>query len=194
MSAFEPKRTLASLLVSLSEIGSLEGDPRNDLTRVPKRNCVLNFVGEITVAAPREAVFKALSDAPFFASCIEGVRDLKAIDATHYDAVLETRIAYMRFNFKVGVQLSRVTPSEEIEAKVEGTPMGMVGRLTATATTRLADADGGTVIRYSVDATLTGKLGSMGQPVLKAKAKEMEKQFSARLAAAFADERPGAPP
>ena len=87
--------------------------------------------------------------------------------------------------------MSRVTPSEEIEAKVEGTPMGMVGRLTATATTRLADADGGTVIRYSVDATLTGKLGSMGQPVLKAKAKEMEKQFSARLAAAFAGERPG---
>jgi carbon monoxide dehydrogenase subunit G len=165
---------------------------RSDLER--QRNCVLNFVGEITVAAPREAVFKALSDAPFFASCIEGVRDLTAIDATHYDAVLETRIAYMRFNFKVGVLLSRVTPSEEIEAKVEGTPMGMVGRLTATATTRLADADGGTVIRYSVDATLTGKLGSMGQPVLKAKAKEMEKQFSARLAAAFAGEQPGSPP
>jgi carbon monoxide dehydrogenase subunit G len=91
------------------------------------------------------------------------------------------------------VQLSRVTPSEEIEAKVEGTPMGMVGRLTATATTRLADANGGTVIRYSVDATLTGKLGSMGQPVLKAKAKEMEKQFSAKLAAAFAGEQPRSP-
>ena len=154
----------------------------------------MNFVGEITVVAPREAVFRALNDARFFASCIEGVRDLKAIDATHYDAVLETRIAYMRFNFKVAVQMSRVTPPEEIEAKVEGTPMGMVGRLTATATTRLFDADGGTVIRYSIDATLTGKLGSMGQPVLKAKAREMEKQFSARLAAAFAGEQPGMPP
>jgi carbon monoxide dehydrogenase subunit G len=90
--------------------------------------------------------------------------------------------------------MSRVTPPQEIEAKVEGTPMGMVGRLTATATTWLANAGEGTIIRYSIDATLTGKLGSMGQPVLKAKAKEMEKQFSARLAAAFADERPGAPP
>ena len=166
--------------------------PHDDLTSSDNET-VLNFVGEITVSAPREAVFKALSDAPFFASCIEGVRDLTAIDATHYDAVLETRIAYMRFNFKVGVQLSRVIPSEEIEAKVEGTPMGMVGRLTATATTRLADANGGTVIRYSVDATLTGKLGSMGQPVLKAKAKEMEKQFSARLAVAFAGVQPGLP-
>jgi len=146
----------------------------------------LNIAGEITVAAPRDAVFKALSDAPFFASCIDGVRDLKAIDATHFDAVMETKIAYMRFNFKVAVEMSRTVPSEEIEAKVEGTPMGMVGRLTATATTKLTDSDTGTVIRYAIDATLTGKLGSMGQPVLKAKAKEMEKQFAERLAAAFA--------
>ena len=131
-------------------------------------------------------MFKALSDAPFFASCIEGVRDLNAIDATHYDAMLETRIAYMRFKFKVGVEMTKTTPPEEIEAKVEGTPLGMVGRLTATATTRLADDGGQTIIRYSIDATLTGKLGSMGQPVLKAKAKEMEKQFTARLTAAFA--------
>jgi uncharacterized protein len=146
----------------------------------------LNFAGEITVAAPREAVFGALCNAPFFASCIDGVHDLKEIDATHYDAVLETRVAYMRFKFKVGVEMSKSLPPEEIEAKVEGTPLGMVGRLTATATTTLSEAAGGTVIRYSVDATLTGKLGSMGQPVLKAKAKEMEKHFSEKLAAAFA--------
>ena len=154
----------------------------------------MNIAGEITVAAPREAVFKALSDAPFFASCIEGVQDFKQIDATHYDAVLETRIAYMRFKFKVGVEMTKLTPPEVIEAKVEGTPLGVVGRLTATATTRLADLGGQTIIRYAIDATLTGKLGSMGQPVLKAKAREMEKQFTARLAAAFAGGALGAAP
>ena len=100
----------------------------------------MNIAGEITVAAPREAVFKALSDAPFFASCIDGVQDLIEIDATHYGAVLETRIAYMRFKFKVGVEMTKRTPPEEIEAKVEGTPLGVVGRLTATAATRFAEA------------------------------------------------------
>jgi carbon monoxide dehydrogenase subunit G len=151
----------------------------------------LNIAGEITVAAPRDAVFKALSDAPFFASCIEGVRDLKAIDATHFAAVLETRIAYLRFNFKVDVEITRLSAPEKIEAKVEGTPLGIVGRLTATATTRLAEVGGQTVIHYSIDATLTGKLGSMGQPVLKAKAKDMEKHFTERLFATFASGGPG---
>jgi uncharacterized protein len=154
----------------------------------------LNVAGEITVAAPRDAVFKALSNAPFFASCIDGVRDLTEIDATHYNAVLETRVAYMRFNFKVSVEMTRLSPPEIIEAKVEGTPLGLVGRLTATATTQLAEAQGSTIIRYSIDATLTGKLGSMGQPVLMAKARDMEKQFTARLAAAFAAGGPGAAP
>ena len=43
-----------------------------------------------------------------------------------------------------------------------------------------------TIIDYTVDSNLTGKLGSLGQPVLRSKAKEMERQFAARLQAAFA--------
>ena len=156
-----------------------------------QRQRSLNIAGEITVAAPQDAVFKALSDAPFFASCIEGVRDLKAIDASHFRAVLETRIAYLRFNFNVDVEIARLSPPNEIEAKIEGTPLGIVGRLTATATARLHEAGGQTVIHYSIDATLTGKLGSMGQPVLMAKAKDMEKHFTQQLLAAFAGGRPG---
>ena len=137
-------------------------------------------------------VFKALSDAPFFASCVEGVRDLQAIDDSHYTAVLETRIAYLRFKFKAEVEITRISPPEEIEAKVEGTPLGIVGRLTATTTTRLSENGGRTIINYVIDATITGKLGSMGAPVLKAKAKDMERHFTERLVAAFANAEPGA--
>ena len=50
--------------------------------------------GEITLPAPRHIVFDALQNAPFFASCVDGVRDLKEIDATHYDAMIDTKVAY----------------------------------------------------------------------------------------------------
>ena len=146
----------------------------------------MNVSGEITVDAPRDKVFNALKDAPFFASCVEGVRDLKEIDATHYDAVIEAKVAYMKFSFKVNVEVTRISPPDEIEAKIEGTPLGIVGRLTATSLTRLRETDGRTVVAYSIDTSITGKLGSIGQPVLRAKAKEMEKKFTERLQAAFA--------
>jgi carbon monoxide dehydrogenase subunit G len=147
----------------------------------------MNIAGEITVAAPRQQVFRALRNAAFFASCIDGVRDLKEVDPTHFDAVLETRIAYMRFSFKVSVEMTRVAEPDEIEGKIEGAPLGVAGRLTATAKTQLSESGADTVIRYTIDTTLTGKLGSIGQPVLKAKAREMEKQFTERLRAAFAE-------
>jgi uncharacterized protein len=146
----------------------------------------MNISGEITIPAPRAAVFDKLKDAPFFASCVEGVKDLKEVDATHYDAVLETRVAYMKFTFKVSVELTKLSPPDTIEAKIEGTPLGVVGRLTATSRTHLSEAGGQTVVSYSIDSTLAGKLGSIGQPVLKSKAKDMEKKFTERLRAAFA--------
>ena len=145
----------------------------------------MNFSGELSVKAPREAVYSALRDARFFASCVDGVRDLAELGPDRYAAVFETKVAYMKFSFKVTVEVTRAEAPHEIEAKVEGSPLGMVGRLTATSVTKLSDTGDGTAIAYSVDAALTGKLGSLGQPVLRSKAKEMEKQFAARMQAAF---------
>jgi hypothetical protein len=39
---------------------------------------------------------------------------------------------------------------------------------------------------YSVESMLSGKLGSIGQPVLRSKAKDMERIFATRLCAHFA--------
>jgi carbon monoxide dehydrogenase subunit G len=153
----------------------------------------MKFSGELTVKAPRAQVYKAIRDARFFASCIDGVRDLNEIAPDTYAAVFETKVAYMKFSFKVTVEVVRADEPREIEAKAEGTPLGIVGRLTATSVTTLTEIGDETKIDYAVDAALTGKLGSLGQPVLRSKAKEMERQFAARLAAAFATPAPPAP-
>jgi carbon monoxide dehydrogenase subunit G len=145
----------------------------------------MKFTGELTVKAPRDAVFAVLRDARVFASCVEGVRDLEELAPDRYAAVFETKVAYMTFRFKVTVEVVRADAPNAIVAKVEGTPLGLVGRMTATSQTTLSDAGDGTRIAYEVDAALTGKLGSLGQPVLRSKAREMEKQFAARIAAVF---------
>lgn len=54
----------------------------------------MNFTCEMTIRAPRDSVFNALRDARFFASCIDGVGDMKQIDEGRYDAVLETKVRY----------------------------------------------------------------------------------------------------
>src|SRR5262249_9508072 len=157
------------------------------ISRDETRNA-MKFTGTITVEAPREALFARLRDASFFASCVEGVRELQKIDCHQYTAVLETSVAYLKFRFDVAVTLVSADEPREIKARIEGTPAGIVGRLTATSLTRLTEEGTGTRLAYEVEAVLTGKLGSLGQSVLRTKAKAMERTFAERVRAALAAE------
>lgn len=146
----------------------------------------MHLTGEFRVDAPRDAVFDKLADPTFFASCFDGVSGLVETSVGRYEAQFATMVAFMKFRFKMQVEMVRQVRPEAIESRVEGSPVGMVGRLTATSITELFDEGAGTRIRYSLDTVLTGRLGSLGQPVLTAKARDMEKQFVERLRAAFA--------
>ncbi|MFZ3227305.1 MAG: SRPBCC domain-containing protein, partial [Xanthobacteraceae bacterium] len=115
----------------------------------------MKFSGELTVQAPRAQVYDKVRDARFFASCVDGVSELVETAPDTYAAVFETKVAYMKFKFKVTVQVTRAEPPREIEAKVEGTPLGIVGRLTASALTRLTELGDQTKIGYEIEAALT---------------------------------------
>jgi carbon monoxide dehydrogenase subunit G len=145
----------------------------------------MNVAGEFMVDAPRDEVFKVLRDGHSFVRFVDGVQDLEQIDPNRYRAVFETRDAYMKFKFAATVEITCNREPSEIAASIEGKPLGLVGRLTAKSLTVLQDAGPTTKVTYSVEATLAGKLGSIGQAVLRAKAKDMEKEFAERLCAAF---------
>src|ERR1700712_398048 len=97
----------------------------------------MKFSGDIRVPAPQDPVFTKLNDARFFASCVEGVGELNELDPTHYPAPLETRLAYIKFSFAVEVEITKIDAPNEIVAKAEGRPLGVVGRLTATSSALL---------------------------------------------------------
>src|SRR5579862_1683892 len=117
----------------------------------------MKFSGELTVKAPRAGVYKAVRDARFFAACVDGVRDLQEIAPDTFSALFETKVAYMKFAFKVTVEVVRADEPRQIEAKIAGTPLGIVGRLAATSVTTLTEMSDETKITYEVDAALTGK-------------------------------------
>src|ERR1700683_1675484 len=108
----------------------------------------MKFTGEVPVKAPRAKVYGAVRDARFFASCVDGVQDLEETAPDTYSAVFTTKVAYMNFKFKVTVQVVRAEEPREIEAKVEGAPLGIVGRLTAKSLTTLTEVGEDTKINY----------------------------------------------
>lgn len=148
----------------------------------------MKFAGEFTVRALRQSVFDRLNDPAFFASCVEGVTDLELIDNENYSATLQTRIAYIKFEFAISVTLLERDVPLRVVAQIRGVPKGVVGRLTALAVAEMDDVNDETVVRYQLEVALAGKLGSIGQPILKSKARQMEHDFIANLNATFPSE------
>lgn len=144
------------------------------------------FTGSILIPAEQNKVFEKINDVKFFSSCIDGVGNLEEIDQYHYKAKFKTKIAYINMEFNIVVQILESISPDVITAKFEGTPLGIVGRISSTAKAILIGDGENTRLNYEIDMALTGKLGSMGQPVLRSKAKELEKEFVKRIQVEFA--------
>ena len=91
----------------------------------------MNVSGEFTVNAPRNVVFNTLRDAQSFVRFVDGVHELKELDPTHYEAVFETKVAYMKFRFNVTVEVTRI---DEVDPRAHH-----VGERTARLAERCID-------------------------------------------------------
>jgi hypothetical protein len=146
----------------------------------------LQNTGEITVGVGRAAAFAFARNAQQMAECIPGCHDLQELSADRYSAVLTSKVAFVTLSFKVIVEVVKSDPLNEIEATATGDAIKLSGHLVAKANLQFADAaENQTLIRYSAEVGLTGKLGGLGQPVLKAKSAEFAREFGANLKAAI---------
>lgn len=146
----------------------------------------LQNTGEITVDVDRSAAFAFARNAQQVAECIPGCHDLQEISTDRYAAVLKNQVGFIVLSFKVVVEVVKVDPMNAIEATATGDAIKLAGRLVARASLQFADAgQSQTLIRYTADVNLTGKLGGLGQPVLRAKSAEFAKQFGSNLKTAI---------
>jgi len=151
----------------------------------------LETSGEITVAVDRPTAFAIVRDPMRLARCIPGCTDVREVAPDRYTAVLTSQVAFMTLSFKVIVDVARVEPPATLEATITGDAVGLSGHVVATARLDLAEtSDRRTTVRYATQVGLTGKLGSLGQPVLHATSAKMARQFGDNLKAEI--ERGGA--
>jgi uncharacterized protein len=149
----------------------------------------LDTSGEITVAVDRQTAFAIVRDPVRLARCIPGCTELCEVTPDRYTAVLTSRVVFMTLRFKVIIEVAKVEPPAMLEAKITGDAVGHSGHVVATARMDLAEtADRHTTIRYATEVGLTGKLGSLGQPVLRATSAKLAREFGANLKAEIESE------
>jgi len=140
-----------------------------------------------TVPASRMTVWESLLDPDVLGMCIPGASAVRKHDDRHYEVDVDLKLSFMRLTFLVEGWIRDVTAGECLTADLVGQPRGFAGAFQAETTVRLAPAEGGgTCVHVVADASVAGRLSSLGEPLLRGTAESLADQFAANLAARLA--------
>ena len=138
--------------------------------------------GEYQLPVSQEAVWEKLNDAETLKACIPGCESLDKLSDTEFQAVAVTKIGPVKAKFKGKVTLSDLDPPNGYKITGQGDG-GVAGFATGGATVKLEPKDGGTLLIYTVEAQIGGKLAQLGQRLVNGAAKKLADDFFQKFAA-----------
>ena len=131
--------------------------------------------GEYRIAAPREAVWAALNDPEVLKACIPGCEELNKLSDTEIDARVSAALGPVRSTFATRIQLSDIQPPVSYTISGEGKAAAGFGK--GSAKVDLTEDGAVTVLRYSADLRLGGKLAQVGSRLLEGATRQLADQF-----------------
>ena len=136
----------------------------------------MHFEGVFDVSAPRERVFGVISDPNQVARCIPDLGMLDVKSADEFDAVVGVRVAVITGELSMRFRTVEKEPPSRVKLLAHGTGLGSAVDLEMV--TELADGGGGgTSMKWTADATVSGKMASLGQGLMKSQAEKIIRQL-----------------
>jgi carbon monoxide dehydrogenase subunit G len=144
----------------------------------------MQIASQFSVPAPKDAVWDALLDPAVLLESIPGCEDLEAVDETHFRARLVTSIAHIQFAAAIEATITERVAPERLTALIEGEDTLLGSALRVDAALFLADAQvAETMVSYTLNVALRGRLGRLGEPIFRRKSRDMEAEFARRFRA-----------
>jgi carbon monoxide dehydrogenase subunit G len=149
----------------------------------------MDMSGEYRIPAARETVWRALNDPEILKQCIPGCETIEKTSDTEFTARVAVAVGPVKAKFTGKVTLADLNPPESYTISGEGQG-GVAGFGKGSANVRLeAEAPTETVLRYTAQATVGGKLAQIGTRLVDATARKLADEFFGKFATVV-----GAPP
>jgi uncharacterized protein len=131
----------------------------------------MQMTGEQLLAAPREIVWRSLNDPEILRQCIPGCEAIEKTSDTEFTAKVTLAVGPVKARFNGKVQLLDIDAPNSYRIAGEGQG-GVAGFGKGSAVVRLADKDGGTLLAYSAESTVGGKIAQLGARLIDGAAKK----------------------
>jgi len=153
----------------------------------------MDLTGDYRIPAPRDTVWAALNSPEILKACIPGCEELNKTSDTEFVARVVVKIGPVKAGFGGKVTLSDLDPPNGYTITGEGQG-GAAGFAKGGAKVRLEAVDGGsaTILHYTVDAQIGGKLAQIGSRLVEGSARKLADEFFSQFAAQAAASAPAA--
>ena len=143
----------------------------------------MKMTGTQRISAAPQRVWQALNDPAVLRASIPGCQSLDREADDRYAAVVEVKIGPIGARFRGTVSIADIEPGKGYTLALQGNG-GIAGSVKGSATVRLREEAGGTLIAYEVDAEVGGRMAQLGGPIIDATARQLAGKFFARFAEA----------
>lgn len=148
----------------------------------------MDITGEYLVPAPQQRVWDALNDPQVLKASIAGCQALEKVSDTEFNAIVTTRVGPVSATFRGNVNLSELDAPNGYTLTGRGQG-GAAGFAKMSSRVALLPQGEQTLLRYTAQAEIGGKLASVGSRLVQAVAKKNADDFFA----AFTRQLGGAP-
>lgn len=152
----------------------------------------MEFSGEYRIPASRQKVWDALNDPAVLQQCIPGCETLEKVSDTELKATVRMKIGPVSAKFGGKVTLSDMDPPNGYRITGEGQG-GAAGFAKGGAVVKLTDADDATVLNYTADAQVGGKIAQIGARLIDGTARKLADEFFSKFSEVVGSPPPEAP-
>lgn len=121
----------------------------------------MEITGEYQIDSSRETVWQALNDPEMLKKCIPGCESLEQVGNNEMQATVLAAIGPVRARFKTRLTLENLNPPESYTLVGES-KAGAAGFGRGSAEVLLSENEGGTLLSYTADFKVGGKLAQVG--------------------------------
>ena len=140
------------------------------------------FEGKIDLDVPVIKTWDFLIDINKFSSCLPGLEEVKQIDDKTFDGVIVASVGPISGKFSFRATIVESKPPEQMIVRTEGKDSVTKSTVNADMTVDLHEpAANETVMDYRADIKIKGRLGILGDMVLRATATLILQEFTRRL-------------
>ncbi len=132
-----------------------------------------------TVKSPVDKLWDSLLDPAIIGPCIPGCEKVDPINDQAYDSIIKAKVGFITVRFKVRTVIEEMILHQLIRTVGEGSEMRNLGFFRQKTRINFnALSEDETELSYQSEISIVGKLATFGDRILRAKAREVGKEFA----------------